>query len=196
MPINVDSRGWSVAHYPAVQSLSTVSSSPPPPPSPSSSCVPSLFRFVSLIGMANQLPSVSGLQSPPSSYTIGLLLLLLASGSSGSSSDDNNNSTEVEQRKLDVRVYYETLCSDSHRFFTQQLNRTWPYRMQNMNLQLVPYGKAFVSRALFLSRPGSGAHPINHLATGPLTSIRILIYIILLLLHLFFSTVLPWSGKQ
>ncbi|KAG5899567.1 hypothetical protein JTB14_022898 [Gonioctena quinquepunctata] len=47
-----------------------------------------------------------------------------------------------EEHRVDVSVYYESLCPDSKRFFTQQL---YPSLQGNLstfvNLTLVPYGK-------------------------------------------------------
>lgn len=51
----------------------------------------------------------------------------------------------TQENVLDVWIYYETLCPDSHKFFREQLYPTWLNQKENMKLNLVPYGKAFVS---------------------------------------------------
>lgn len=46
-------------------------------------------------------------------------------------------------QRITVTVYYETLCSDSMRFF-QRLLPFWLAHQEHIDLQLVPYGKAIV----------------------------------------------------
>uniref|UniRef100_A0A0A9XVG7 Gamma-interferon-inducible lysosomal thiol reductase n=1 Tax=Lygus hesperus TaxID=30085 RepID=A0A0A9XVG7_LYGHE len=44
--------------------------------------------------------------------------------------------------KVNVTVYYESLCPDSAKFITTQLVPTWEKMMDNIDLVLVPYGKS------------------------------------------------------
>lgn len=52
---------------------------------------------------------------------------------------------ENQKNKLNVKIYYESLCYDSMVFFRQQLYPTWLKRKDFMSLSLIPYGKAIVS---------------------------------------------------
>lgn len=51
-------------------------------------------------------------------------------------------------RKIKVDVYYEALCMDSIGFIRHQLYPTWQKRRDEMELNLVPYGKAAVRPTL------------------------------------------------
>ncbi|KAF7286164.1 hypothetical protein GWI33_007126 [Rhynchophorus ferrugineus] len=47
-----------------------------------------------------------------------------------------------EQHRVNVAVYYESLCPDSRKFFTQQLYPSLQGNLSNyVNLTLIPYGK-------------------------------------------------------
>ncbi|XP_062565440.1 GILT-like protein 3 isoform X2 [Armigeres subalbatus] len=52
----------------------------------------------------------------------------------GSSNDD----------KLRVTIYYEALCYDSISFITNQLAPAWQKHRDQMDLKLVPFGKAYI----------------------------------------------------
>lgn len=52
----------------------------------------------------------------------------------------------VLQDAIKVSVYYESLCPYSIRFITQQLYPNYYRFADNLNLDLVPYGKANVSK--------------------------------------------------
>lgn len=73
---------------------------------------------------------------------IKLLVILLTVTAASLISGDNT--ADVTVNKLDVRVYYESLCYDSLVFFTRSLAPAWNVYKNYMNLYLVPYGKAIV----------------------------------------------------
>lgn len=49
-------------------------------------------------------------------------------------------------QKVHVAVYYEALCPDSRSFILKQLAPTYRKLLANMELELVPYGKAKVRK--------------------------------------------------
>lgn len=55
------------------------------------------------------------------------------------------SSIQDEERKIQVSVYYEALCGDSIGFIRNQLYPAWLKRQDEMDIKLVPYGKAAVS---------------------------------------------------
>lgn len=60
--------------------------------------------------------------------------------------------------KLQVTIYYETLCYDSVSFITNQLAPAWEWRRDQMDLKLVPFGKAFID--------DSGSKPVYYCQHG------------------------------
>lgn len=61
--------------------------------------------------------------------------------------DAHQDHQNHEEHKVDVDVYYESLCPDSRKFFTNQL---YPALQKNLsmfvNLNLVPYGKSEMNK--------------------------------------------------
>lgn len=53
-------------------------------------------------------------------------------------------------QKVLVSVYYEALCPDSRSFVIKQLVPTFQRIMDNVLIELIPYGKATVRRSYFL----------------------------------------------
>lgn len=52
----------------------------------------------------------------------------------------------VEVPKVRMTVYFESLCSDTQRFFREQLTPTYSELSDIIDLQFVPFGKAIVSQ--------------------------------------------------
>lgn len=69
----------------------------------------------------------------------------------------NGNGTAIDDGtddKLQVSIYYEALCYDSVSFITNQLFPAWQKHRDQMDLKLVPFGKAYVSCWLPLGGDG------------------------------------------
>uniref|UniRef100_A0A182VYN8 Gamma-interferon-inducible lysosomal thiol reductase n=1 Tax=Anopheles minimus TaxID=112268 RepID=A0A182VYN8_9DIPT len=56
----------------------------------------------------------------------------------------NSSNTLNKTDKLPITIYYEALCSDSMVFITRQLYPSWQRHEKEMQLRLVPFGKAWV----------------------------------------------------
>jgi len=50
------------------------------------------------------------------------------------------------RQKVHIAVYYEALCPDSRSFIVKQLGPTYHKLPGNMDIELVPYGKATVRK--------------------------------------------------
>jgi len=55
-----------------------------------------------------------------------------------------NKKDEPASQKVHVAVYYEALCPDSRSFVLKQLNPMYQKLLTNVEVELVPYGKAKV----------------------------------------------------
>ena len=53
-------------------------------------------------------------------------------------------------QKVNVSVYYETLCSDSVHLIQKQIYPTWKLLKNDLNISFVPFGKAVVSKEVFV----------------------------------------------
>ena len=51
----------------------------------------------------------------------------------------------LQPRKVQVEVYYETMCPDARQFIRKQLIPVWDELHSIMDIQWKPYGKAQVS---------------------------------------------------
>ncbi|XP_066149341.1 GILT-like protein 1 [Euwallacea fornicatus] len=73
------------------------------------------------------------------SYVLSLAVLVVAA-----QHDEHQHSGHMnhENHRVAVNIYYESLCPDSRKFFTQQLYPSLQGNLSNfVNLTLVPYGK-------------------------------------------------------
>lgn len=57
-----------------------------------------------------------------------------------------NQKDDLTRQRVHVAVYYEALCPDSRSFILKQLGPTYRRLSANIEVELVPYGKATVSR--------------------------------------------------
>lgn len=61
-------------------------------------------------------------------------------------SNNENNQTSnaklINNKSIQLVVNYETLCPDSQRFIVNQLSKAISIFRNNLNIQLIPYGKA------------------------------------------------------
>lgn len=55
---------------------------------------------------------------------------------------------EVEAKKIDLVVNYEALCPDSVRFINDQLSKAVANLNDEVEVSLVPFGKASVSKKI------------------------------------------------
>ena len=68
-----------------------------------------------------------------------------ASNSSGSSHSDGAEITPLAYQKVNLSVYYESLCQPCATFIIQNLNELFNSDLINIvNLQLVPWANAYV----------------------------------------------------
>lgn len=59
-------------------------------------------------------------------------------------SANNSELENVSSKKVKLTVYFESLCPDSRKFFLEQLEPTYPLMEDNIEVILVPFGKARV----------------------------------------------------
>ncbi|XP_017880236.1 gamma-interferon-inducible lysosomal thiol reductase-like [Ceratina calcarata] len=57
-----------------------------------------------------------------------------------------NQEAERRQQRVHVAVYYEALCPDSRSFFIKQLLPTYHRIPENIQVELIPYGKAMTRK--------------------------------------------------
>lgn len=72
--------------------------------------------------------------------------VFLALVSHGVLSNAQSAQNESDKNIVNVDVYYESLCGDSMRFFTNQLEPSYPLLKRHINITLIPYGKATHTR--------------------------------------------------
>lgn len=58
--------------------------------------------------------------------------------------------TSINAQKLHVAIYYESLCGDSIRFITNQLNPAYEDLKNYIEILFVPFGKSWVSQKIGL----------------------------------------------
>ncbi|XP_062713032.1 GILT-like protein 3 isoform X2 [Aedes albopictus] len=100
----------------------------------------------------------STIMTPKTAMMIGILsVAIIFSLSAGQEIDSgwnkesvpNGNGTAADHNgpdddKLRVTIYYEALCYDSISFITNQLAPAWEKLRDQMDLKLVPFGKAYI----------------------------------------------------